>query len=77
MTTNIKRIFVRRYSDSGQITAYCEFGDASGRTVSRTESTLRRFDISRRRPAFTFGTHMHALAARAKREGVKLQLETW
>lgn len=68
----IKRAYVRRYSDTGQIVAYVEWANGS-----RTESTLRRFDIGRGRIAVTFGTHMHQLFARAKAAGLTLQRETW
>lgn len=70
----MKRIYVRRYRDNGQVTAYAEWLDGS-----RTESSLARACGG---PVgygwrFTFGEHMHALFTRAKREGLKLQRETW
>lgn len=68
----IKRILVRRYSDTGQVTAYAEYADGS-----RTEASINRFDVGHGRVAITCGTHMHAIFARAKREGLRLQRETW
>ena len=65
------RIYVRHYSDSGQVVAYAEHNKG------RTEGTLR-YEGSRRRgylPAFS--AHMHALFAAAKRQGLKLERETW
>ena len=69
----ITRAYVRCYSDTGQTTAYVEWSDGS-----RTESTIRcREGLHGRPNDLTFGAHMHALFARAKREGVKLTRETW
>lgn len=70
----IKRIYVRRYRDNGQVTAYVDWSDGS-----RTENTADRFRQWRKPSyvAFDFGEHMHALFNRAKREGLHLQLETW
>lgn len=68
----ITRAYVRRYSDNGQIVAYVEWANGA-----RTESTLRVLDIGRNRRAVTFGSHMHALFARAKASGLRLQRETW
>lgn len=65
-------LFVRRYSDTGQVTAYVAWSDGS-----RAEGTVQ-CSINHRRPTtFHFGPHMHALAARARCEGVVLQRETW
>lgn len=73
MTHAIKRAYVRRYSDNGQITAYVEWSNGA-----RTEATLRRVEGRKGRPAdFTFGEHMHALFGNAKRSGLKLQRENW
>jgi hypothetical protein len=69
---HITRIYVRRYSDTGQIVAYVDWANGS-----RTEATLRTFDIGHNRQAVTFGTHMHALFASAKAAGLRLQRETW
>lgn len=68
----ITRAYVRRYSDSGQVVAYVDWKNGS-----RTESTLRVLDIGHNRRAVTFGTHMHALFARAKAAGLTPQRETW
>lgn len=72
MTLKITRTIVRRYSDTGQVTAYVEWHDGS-----RTEGALRSFDHPHRDLIPSFGTHMHALFAKAKREGVPLVRETW
>ena len=69
---SINRIYVRRYSDTGQITAYVEWSDGS-----RTEASPAMFARKRAHWVFTFGTHMHALFARAKREGLRIERETW
>lgn len=75
MTKQIKRIYVRRYRDNGQATAYVDWADGS-----RTESSLSRLyyaPLGRGEYTFTFGQHMHALFNRAKREGLHTQFETW
>jgi len=54
---------MRRYSDTGQITAYVEWIAQDGAT-GRTEGT----------PG---GTHMNALFSRAVREGVCIESEVW
>ena len=63
MIAQITRAYVRRYSDSGQITAYIEWIDQDGAT-GRTEGT----------PG---GAHMNALFNRAAREGVCIESEVW
>lgn len=63
----IKRIFVRRYSDNGETVAYAEWSDGG-----RTEARLRWYGLTRR-----FGDHMHALLKLAKRDGLRLERETW
>lgn len=71
--SKIKRIYVRRYRDNGQVCAYVEWADGS-----RTEGAA--FKHCRRSPLpylASFGPHMHALFARAKREGLTLEKETW
>jgi hypothetical protein len=68
----ITRAYVRRYSDSGQITAYIEWSDGS-----RTEGNLHYHDHPHRRLIPTFGAHMHALFAAANRQGVRLEREVW
>ena len=72
----INRIYVRRYRDNGQITAYVDWIDTAGR-AGRTEANPAMFARSRRHWIFTFGTHMHALFERGRREGLRLQRETW
>lgn len=71
-STSIKRTYIRRYRDNGQVIAYVDWADGS-----RTEANHEMFARKRAPYIFTFGTHMHALFARAKREGLKLQRETW
>lgn len=68
----IKRIYVRRYRDNGQRVAYCDWVNGG-----RTEGTLAYTDHHRGPRTPSFGRHMHALFARAKREGLTLQRETW
>lgn len=74
MTKQIKRIYVRRYRDNGQVTAYVDWSDGS-----RTEGTVDKVRQWRKPSfvAFDFGEHMHALFNRAKATGLKLQRETW
>jgi len=72
-TRTITRAYVRHYSDNGQTSAYVDWSDGS-----RTEASLSRLDVGPHHgPRFTFGTHMHALFARAKREGVTPTRERW
>lgn len=68
----ISRVYVRHYSDNGQTMAYVDWADGS-----RTCGDLHYLDHPHRTLAPTFGAHMHALFARAKREGLRLQRETW
>lgn len=72
MSKEIKRIYVRRYRDNGQVTAYADYADGS-----RIESTLAYLDIGRDRVVVTFGTFFHALFNRAKLAGLKMERETW
>lgn len=73
----IKRAYVRTYGDNGQTVAYVEWVDSRGNS-GRTESPLARVDLGPRHlPRHTFGAHMHALFARAKREGVPMTRERW
>ena len=60
---NIKRAYIRRYSDSGQTTAYIEWSNGC-----RTEGPTTGNGI---------GLHMRELFARAQREGIKIEHETW
>lgn len=71
--THITRIYVRRFSDTGQVRACAEWSDGS-----RTEGHITTHRIPRRPfPFFTFGQHMHALFQRARREGLRLERETF
>lgn len=69
---SIKRIYVRKYRDNGQVTAYVDWADGA-----RTEGSLAVCDLPRYRPMFSFGRHMHALFQRAKRDGLRLERECW
>ena len=66
-----KRIYVRRYRDNGQVVAYAEHDKGRTEGSACYEGTRRRGYL----PAF--GAHMHALFAAAKRQGLKLERETW
>ena len=66
-----KRVYVRRYSDTGQVTAYAEHNKG------RTEGSLHYPDSPHRICVPTFGTHMHALFAAAKRQGLRLEKDNW
>lgn len=68
----ITRIYVRRYRDNGQTTAYVDWADGS-----RTEGTLKPFDCGHGQIVLTFGPHMHALFSHARRQGLHLTRETW
>lgn len=76
MIGKITKAYVRTYSDSGQVMAYVEWVDGRGKP-GRTEGKLMQLDGPRRGIRFTFGSHMHALFSRARREGVRLQREVW
>ena len=66
-----KRIYVRHYTDSGQVVAYAEHDKG------RTEGACH-YEGSRRRGYLpSFGLHMHALFNAAKLQGLKLERETW
>jgi hypothetical protein len=66
-----KRVYVRRYSDTGQVVAYAEHNKG------RTEASARYEGTRRRGYLLAFGAHMHALFAAAKRQGLRLERETW
>jgi hypothetical protein len=70
MTLKFKRIYVRRYRDSGQVFAYAEHDKGWTEGRMRYEGTPQCGYL----PAF--GLHMHALFAAAKRQGLKLERET-
>jgi len=63
MIQKITKAYVRTYTDSGQTAAYVEWINHKGER-GRTEG----------KPD---GTHMLALLARAKREGVEVERQTW
>ena len=63
MIKKFVRSYIRRYSDSGQTTAYVEWIDVKGQS-GRTEGDPR-------------GTHMRALMDRADREGAPFHYEVW
>lgn len=63
MIAKITKAYIRHYTDNGQTTAYVEWRDAKGK-AGRTEGKPRN-------------THMQALFARARREGVPVRKETW
>jgi hypothetical protein len=63
MTRQITRTYLRTYSDTGQKTLYVEWSDGA-----RTECEAERA---------TKSEHMRALLARAQREGVNLEHQTW
>ena len=71
MSLKFKRIYVCRYTDTGQITAYAEHDKG------RTEGTCRYEGTRRRGFLPAFGPHMHALFAAAKAQGLRLERETW
>jgi hypothetical protein len=75
----ITRIYVRRYRDNGQTVAYVDWSDGS-----RTEAGImhpchhaHHSGWARSPKSPSFGGYMHAVFARARREGLKLQRETW
>lgn len=76
MIKQFTRVYVRTYSDNGQVTAYVEWVDHAG-NKGRTEGSALRSGNFRRPKTATFGEHMHALVRAAKRQGISLQRETW
>lgn len=71
MSLQFKRIYVRTYSDTGQVVAYAEHDKG------RTEGACQYAGSRRRGYLPSFGAHMHALFAAAKRQGLRLERETW
>ena len=71
MTLRFTRIYVRRYSDTGQVTAYAEHNKG------RTEGQVQHHDHPNRDLIPTFGQYMHALFRAAKQQGLRLERETW
>jgi hypothetical protein len=59
----ITRAYIRHYSDNGKTTAYIEWSKGS-----RTEGAVHGNGA---------GLHMRDLFARAQREGIKIEHETW
>lgn len=71
MSLKFTRIYVRRYRDNGEVVAYAEHDQGRTEGAAHYEGTRRRDYL----PAF--GQHMHALFAAARRQGLKLERETW
>ena len=70
----ITRACIRRYRDSGQVMAYVEWIDSRG-GIGRTEGRVQqRAGDNSNQPA---GLHMQSLFARAVREGLTVEAETW
>lgn len=76
MIAKFTRIYVRHYSDNGDTKAYAEWIDGRG-TKGRTEGGATYHGRPHHIPTYSFGTHMHALFAAAKRQGLRLERETW
>lgn len=77
----VERFYIRHYRDNGSTVAYCEWIDSKGQR-SRTEGQPRGI-AGAGGPGticafgYHFGAHMSALAARADREGISIETETW
>lgn len=72
---SIVKAFIRRYRDNGLIKAYVEWSDGS-----RTESHPLKHKNScflLRPSSLELGTHMEALFARARRDGLTVGVERW
>jgi hypothetical protein len=69
MIAKITKAYVRLYSDNGQCAAYVEWIDDTGQ-CGRTEGEADTAWGPK-------GSHMSALFARAKREGVSPTWERW
>ena len=73
----ITKAYVRRYRDNGQVKVYVEWVDTNGES-GRTEGNISgEPEFEGDSPPMRLGTHMRALLARAKREGVPLKKEVW
>lgn len=72
MIARITAAYVRRHSDNGQLTRYVEWIDHRGKHGRTEEPTYCPY-CGRR----NVGTHIRALIARGRREGVALERETW
>lgn len=68
MIAKINRAVIRHYADNGQTRAYVEWTDVRG-YQGRTEGDS--FALWPR------GYHLGALFARARREGVQIEMESW
>lgn len=77
----ITKAYIRHYSDNGQNKAYVEYADGT-----RTEGEALEADqpcpccgqvMESNAGAFRLETHMAALFARARREGVPIETERW
>lgn len=69
----ITKAYIRTYSDSGQHKSYVEWIDTDG-TPGRTEGDAMRLAMGR---TWYVGGHMKELFARAEREGITLEQQTW
>lgn len=65
--SRITRMYVRKYSDSGQRFVYVEWLDGRGKS-GRTGCDAERASKN---------AHMQALIARGHREGVSMERQTW
>lgn len=68
----ITRAYIRHYSDNGQTKAYVEWADGA-----RTEGDFGPCPCCGQARLDNLGTHMAALFARAQREGLTIERETW
>lgn len=84
MIKRITRAYVRHYSDNGQTKAYVEWLNHKG-VFGRTEGDVGPCPCCGMERVASFadgrkiqlGPHMAALFARAEREGVDIEQETW
>ena len=76
MIAKFTRIYVRRYSDNGQTTAYAEWIDNRGQR-GRAEGNAEYARRTHYAATPAFCGHMHSLFAAAKRQGLRLSRETW
>lgn len=68
MELKLTKVYTRLYSDTHQLKAYVEWSDGS-----RTEGDAYAW-AGKRHPK---DSHMTALFARAERDGLEVQHETW
>lgn len=76
MITTITKAYVRKYSDSGQVTAYVEWIDHKGRT-GRTEGGAPGTPCPCCGAKRKATTHMGALFERAERQGIVVERQEW